>query len=94
MVAASGRAAGASLRLHNRRMTVRRGRTKARVTCRAAGGCRGRLVLRSRGAKPTTLGSGRVNLRRGQTATVTVTLTKAGRAALRKASTSVALVLR
>jgi RTX calcium-binding nonapeptide repeat (4 copies) len=72
--------------------SVRRGVVGVKVTCRRAGGCRGRLTLRTaakvRAGKDArrvlTLGSASFSLRARQSRTVRVKLSRAGRTLLRR----------
>ncbi|HEX7292229.1 MAG TPA: hypothetical protein VF250_13985 [Conexibacter sp.] len=92
-----GGTASAAIRLVQPAVTVRDGRAPVLITCSlAAGRCVGVLRLQSRAgaggaqaaarrraARVVTYGSARFSIRHGRRATVSVTLTRAGRALLR-----------
>ncbi|CAA9491120.1 MAG: hypothetical protein AVDCRST_MAG85-1231, partial [uncultured Solirubrobacteraceae bacterium] len=84
--AAKTRGAAASVR--DSVLRIRRGRVRATVSCTATTPCRGTLRLKTRGARPVVLGSARVAIAAGRTATVEAKLSAAGRrVAARKAKT-------
>ncbi len=70
------------------RIRVRSGRATTRVTCRGAGACHGTLTLTARGrgghARSVKVAGIRVDLAPGQSRAVTIRLSTAGRAALRR----------
>jgi hypothetical protein len=69
------------------KLTVKHGRVGVRFACRSASGrCTGSFSASARShRKQVSLFSGRINIRNGKQATVTVKLTRGGRALLRRA---------
>ena len=70
---------GAPASVQTSTLTARKGRVAVKVSCILAAGCKGRVKLTTSGRKPKGLGTKRMSIATGRTATVRVTLNRRGR---------------
>jgi hypothetical protein len=70
---------GAPASIPTSKLKAANGRVGLKVSCAAAAGCKGSVALKTTGRKSKSLGSKRVNIASGRTATVRVKLNKLGR---------------